>query len=113
MPFKPTEMQFKLIQKISEPGMDSDRLTNFKICAITLFIITVKLSFQGQKTQECGMQWGVVIRKWTKIMRLKDVILELKVAKIDKVLLFINWENCTILWDLNFNLRLYMHFSQI
>lgn len=78
-------MLYKLIQKTSELGMDLVKLMNFKTCAIMLFIITVKQFFQGQKIRECGMRWDLVIKKWRKIMRLKDVIQGLKVVKTDKV----------------------------
>lgn len=57
------------------------------------FITTVKLSFQGPKILECGTQWVVVIKKWTKITKHKDVTLEPKAAKIEKELRFTKWEN--------------------
>jgi hypothetical protein len=78
-------MLYKLTQKILEHGMDLDKLINYKICAITLFIIIVKQYYLDQKIQECGMLWAVVIKKCKKSTKLKDVILELKVQKIDKV----------------------------
>jgi hypothetical protein len=77
-------MPFRLIQKILELGMDLVKLINCKICVITLFIITVKLFYLGQKTLECGMLWEVVIKKWKKIIKLNDVIHVLKVQRIDK-----------------------------
>lgn len=77
-------MQLKSIQKILELGMDLVKLINYKICATTLFIITVKLSYQDQKIQECGTQWEVAIKKCKKIMKLNVVIHVLKVQKIEK-----------------------------
>jgi len=47
---------------------------NYKICAIMPFIITVKPFFPDQKTRECGTLWEVATKKWTKIMKLKDVM---------------------------------------
>mgnify|MGYP006869353340 FL=1 len=67
-------MLYKLILKISEHGMDLGKLINCKTCAITLFIITVKQFFQGQKIRECGTQWEAVIKKWTKITKLNDAM---------------------------------------
>lgn len=67
-------MLYKLIRKISELGTVSDRPMSCKICVITHFITTAKLSFQDQKIQECGMLWAVAIKKWIKTMRLKDVM---------------------------------------
>lgn len=64
--------------------MDLAKHINFKICVITLFITTARLFFQDQKTQECGMLWEVVTKKWIKTMKRKDVMLELRVAKIVK-----------------------------
>ena len=77
-------MQFRLIQKISELGMDLGKHMNYKICVITLSIITAKQFYQDPKTQECGTQWEVVIKKCRKIMKLKDVIRVLKALRIDK-----------------------------
>jgi len=41
-------------------------------------------SYQGLKTQECGMRWDVVIKRWEKETRLKDATLGLKTVKIVK-----------------------------
>ena len=49
-----------------------------------LSIIIVKQYYQDLKIQECGMQWEVVIKKCKRIIKLRDVILVLKVQKIDK-----------------------------
>ena len=78
-------MRSKSIQKISELGMVLGKLMNYRICATTLFIITVKRSYRGLKTLECGTLWEVVIKKCRKIIKLKDVILVQKVLKIVKV----------------------------
>jgi hypothetical protein len=72
--FKPTEMQYKLTLKTSEPGTVLAKLMSCKICVTMLFITTARLFYQGQKIQECGMQWVVAIKKWTKTMKLKDVM---------------------------------------
>lgn len=111
-PFKLIETLSKLIPKISGLGTDWDKLINYKICAITLFITTVKLFFRDQKIQECGTLWEVVTKKWIKITRLRDVMLGLKVVKTEKVLQFIKWANCTTWWGLNLNLKPYMHLNQ-
>ena len=111
-PFKLIEMLSKSTPKISGLGTDLDKLINYKICATTLFIITVKLFFQDQKIRECGTLWEVVTKKWIKITRPRDVMFGLKVVKTEKVLQFIKWENCTIWWDLNSNLKPYMHLNQ-
>jgi len=41
-------------------------------------------SYQDLKTQECGMRWDVVIKRWAKETRLKDATLELRTVKIVK-----------------------------
>jgi hypothetical protein len=105
-------MQYKLIQKILEHGMVLVKHMNFKICATTLYITIVKQFYPDLKIQECGMLWEVATKKWIKITRLKDVLLEPKVAKIDKELQFIKWASFIILWAQNFNLKQFMHLNQ-
>ena len=105
-------MQYKLIQKIFEHGMVLAKHMNFKICVITLYITIAKQFYPDLKIQECGMRWEAATKKWIKIMRLKDALLEPKAVKIDKVLQFIKWENFIILWAQNFNLKQFMHLNQ-
>jgi hypothetical protein len=49
-----------------------------------LYIIILGLFYQGQKIQECGMQWDAAIKKWVKEIKHKDAIQEHKIVKIDK-----------------------------
>jgi hypothetical protein len=37
-------------------------------------IIIAKQYYQGLKIQECGTLWEVAIKKWKKIMKLKDAM---------------------------------------
>ncbi len=76
-------------------------------------IIIAKQYCQGLRIRECGTLWEVAIKKCKKIMKLKDVMYELKVQKIEKALLFIKWENFTTSWDHNFNSKQFMHSNQI
>jgi hypothetical protein len=78
-------MLYKSILKILEPGTDLDKRINFKTCAITLSIITVKQYYHDPKIQECGTLWEVATKKWIRTMKLKDAMLGLKAAKIVRV----------------------------
>jgi hypothetical protein len=61
-----------------------------------LFITIVKQYYQDQKILECGMLWEVAIKKWEKIIKHKDVMLEHKIQRTEKELLFIKWVNYII-----------------
>jgi hypothetical protein len=60
------------------------------------FIIIAEQYYRDQKIRECGMQWEVAIKKWEKIIKHKDVMLELRIQRTEKELLFIKWENYII-----------------
>lgn len=49
-----------------------------------LSITTVEQFSQGQKIQECGMRWVVVMIKWENQMKLKDATFELRTVKTGK-----------------------------
>lgn len=88
-------MQLKSTPRISGRGMDLDRLMNYRICAIMHFTTTAKQCSQDPKTQECGTQWEVAIKKWIRTTKHRDATRGLRVQKIDKELPFIRWESST------------------
>jgi hypothetical protein len=93
--------------------MDWDKLISFKICAIMLYTTTAKQFCPDPKIRGCGMRWEAVIKKCRRTTKLRGVMLELKVRKIEKELRFIKWEDYTILWALNFNSKQFMPFNPI
>jgi hypothetical protein len=48
------------------------------------FIILVELYYQDPKMQECGMPWEAAMRKSGNLYRLKNVMKELNVLKIER-----------------------------
>lgn len=68
-----------------------------------LFIISVELFCLDQRMQECGTQWGAVIRRLGRRLKLKNVMKGHNALRIDKVLLSTKWLNYTIQWARNFN----------
>lgn len=75
------------------------------------YIIIPEQYSQGQRIQECGMLWAAAIKKWARVIKLKDVIQEHKTAKIERELLSIKWGNFIIQWAPNMSKRLFMHFN--
>ena len=61
-----------------------------------LFITLVEQWFQGRKIQECGMLWVVAMKKWVKQAKLPNALQGPRILKIEKVLLFIKWQNFII-----------------
>ena len=64
-------------------------------------ITIVVLFFQGQKTLECGMLWVVATKRWASQTKPKDVMLEPRTVKTDRVLRFIKWAVYIMLWVQN------------
>lgn len=77
------------------------------------YIILAGQYFRGQKMPECGMQWGVAIKKLGRQLRPINATRGLSAQKIDKESQYIRWPNYITQWDPSSNKRQWTHSRRI